>query len=214
MSRLAEADLQDVPVFPLPHVVLFPEARLPLHIFEPRYRAMIADCLASEPRALVIAQIDRRRGRIAEIAGAGVIVEHQALPDGRSNIVVAGTMRVRLSELVVEEPPRFPYKRARAVPLASMDAVVPEADRSALLATATMFAGEVTKHDPAFAFRLPASVDAGSVADACAFHLVVDANVRQAILEELDPRLRVRMVMDQLALQHGAMRSETKGPMN
>jgi ATP-dependent Lon protease len=211
VPRLAEADLKDVPVFPLPHVVLFPEAMLPLHIFEPRYRAMLADCLAGKSRAIVVAQIDRRGGRIAEIAGAGVIVEHHPLPDGRSNIVVAGAARVRLDELVTEEPPRFPYKRARATPLADVDASVVDADRSALLAAATMFATEVKKHDPTFAFALPKGLDAGSIADVCAFQLVVDANVRQAILEELDPRVRVRVVMEQLALQHGAMLGDGDG---
>jgi Lon protease-like protein len=184
---------------------------LPLHIFEPRYRKMIADCLAATPRVIVIARIDRRDGRIAEIAGAGVIVEHHPLPDGRSNIVVAGATRVRLDELVLEDPPHHPYKRARATPLASVAVTVHEAERSALLATATMFAAEVKKHDPTFSFHLPKAVDAGGIADACAFQLVVDAHVRQSILEELDPRLRVRMVMDQLALQHGAMLSDAKG---
>jgi ATP-dependent Lon protease len=211
MPRLDEADLYEVPVFPLPHVVLFPDAMLPLHIFEPRYRQMIADCLAATPKAIVIAQLDRRRERIAEIAGAGVIVEYHALPDGRSNIVVAGTNRVRLDDLLLEEPPRYPYKRARATPLADVDAAVLEAERSALLATATMFASEVKKHDATFSFALPKSADAAGIADACAFQLVVDAHVRQSILEELDPRVRVRMVMDQLALQHGAMLSDTKG---
>ena len=211
MMTLAEANLDGVPVFPLPHVVLLPEARLPLHVFEPRYRAMLADCLAAEPRAIVIAQIDRRGGRIAEVAGAGVIVEHQPLPDGRSNIVVAGSVRVRLQELVIEEPPRYPYKRARATVLSSHDVRVPESDRAALLSTATMFAREVKKHDPTFGFTMPVGTDAGAIADSCAFQLIVDATVRQAILEELDPRLRVRMVMDQLALQHGAMLGESRG---
>jgi len=201
-----------VPVFPLPHVVLFPEARLPLHIFEPRYRAMLRDCLASEERTMVIAQIDRGGGgRIASVAGIGVVVEHQLLPDGRSNIVVAGRARVRLEEIQEEEEPRFPYKRARARRLFDAPGQVGESDRAALLAAATMFAGEVKKHDPSFAFQLPKSADAGVIADTCAFQLVVDANVRQAILEERDPRVRVRVVMEQLALQHGAMLGETKG---
>jgi ATP-dependent Lon protease len=216
MTSLPEAALADVPVFPLPHVVLFPEAMLPLHIFEPRYRAMLADCLEAGG-AIVIAQVDRSGGRIAEVAGAGVIVKHQSLPDGRSNIVVAGSARVRLDELVGEIPPRYPYKRARATRLQELDVDVNEAEYTALLAAATMFTSEVKKHDPSFTFRMPnarareegGKARAGVLADACAFQLVVDAGVRQAILEELDPRVRVRMVTDQLALQHGAMLSET-----
>jgi uncharacterized protein len=201
----------DVPVFPLPHVVLFPEARLPLHIFEPRYRAMLEDCLSSADRALIIAQVERGgSGRIADIAGIGVVVEHQPLPDGRSNIIVAGRARVRLEDLQLEDE-GFPYKRARARRLANLSAPVQDADRAALLAAASMFAAEVKKHDPSFTFELPRASDGGAIADTCACQLVVDANVRQAILEELDPRNRVRLVMDQLALQHGAMIGETKG---
>jgi Lon protease-like protein len=208
-----ERDLYvDVPVFPLPHVVLFPEARLPLHIFEPRYRAMLKDCLSSADRAMIIAQVERGgAGRIADVAGMGVIVEHQPLGDGRSNIIVEGRARVRVEELQLEDEPRYPYKRARARRLTNVSVSVHDADRAALLAAASMFAAEVKKHDPSFAFQLPRASDAATVADTCACQLVVDANVRQAILEELDPRIRVRLVMQQLALQHGAMIGETKG---
>lgn len=209
---LSDDDLVDVPVFPLPHVVLFPESRLPLHVFEPRYRAMLAACLERRGRAIVVAQLERgSSGRIRAVAGAGVIVEHKPLPDGRSNIVVAGAARVRVDELLPEAPPHLPYKRARVTRLASLPVESRESERTALLAAATMFATEVKKHDPSFSFQLPPSLDAGVVADACAFQLVVDAPVRQKILEELDPRVRVRLVIDQLALQHGAMLSESTG---
>jgi Lon protease-like protein len=209
--KLSDADLEDVPVFPLPHVVLFPNALLPLHIFEPRYRAMLADCLASSPKAIVIAQIDRRTGRISEVAGVGTIVAHEPMPDGRSNIIVEGRDRVRLEEIIGEAPPRFPYKRARTTRLLDHACTVSEADCAALVAAATMFTTEVKKHDPSFTFTMPKDSIAGGIADTCAFQLIVDGSARQAVLEELDPRVRVRMVVDQLALQHGAMMGEAKG---
>lgn len=210
MTDIDDADLADTPVFPLPHVVLFPESRLPLHIFEPRYRAMLAACLARPAKVIIIAQVDRGgSGRIREVASAGIIVEHQTFPDGRSNIVVAGTMRVRIDKLLLEEPPGLLYKRARSTRLTSLEVDVRESDRSALVGAATMFATEVKKHDPSFTFSLPARADAGTIADSCAFQLVVDASTRQRILEELDPRARVRLVIDQLALQHGAMIGES-----
>lgn len=212
MIELSDEELAEIPVFPLPHVVLFPESRLPLHIFEPRYRQMLAACLERRGKGIVIAQLDRGgSGRIRDVAGAGVIVEHRPLPDGRSNIVVEGTMRVRLDEILVEEPPGRLFKRARATRLESLANSVRESDRAALLAAATMFATEVKKHDPTFSFHLPSSTNAGAVADACAFDLVVDASLRQAILEELDPRVRVQLVLEQLALQHGAMLAESTG---
>src|SRR5580700_11153347 len=90
------AALGDLPVFPLPNAVLFPRALLPLHVFEPRYRVMLAHCLATH-RALVVARVpDERdhdaegRPRFAQIAGLGLIVEHRLLHDGRSNILLQG----------------------------------------------------------------------------------------------------------------------------
>lgn len=202
--------LAELPVFPLPRVVLFPEARMPLHIFEPRYRKMLADCLASDG-SIVIANVDLRSGqRIADVAGVGVIVEHQSLPDGRSNIVVAGRGRVRLDDILVEQQPDFPYKRARTTRLVDRDVAVSDADRASLVSVATRFAAEVERRDPSFTFQLP-KVSGGEVADLCAFQLVVDAQVRQSVMEELDPRARVQMVMEQIALQYGALLDESKG---
>ena len=79
---------------------------------------------------------------------------------------------------------------------------------AALVAAATMFATEVKKHDAQFSFKLPPNIDASTLADLCAYQLVVDGAARQAILECLDPRDRVEMVISQLALQQGAMLRE------
>lgn len=210
-SKIREASLEDalsaIPVFPLPQVVLFPDAVLPLHIFEPRYRAMLAHCLATH-KALVIAQLiggedEHGRPRIAPIAGGGIVIEHQPLADGRSNIVILGKARLELHELEPDES--RPYRVARAKILEDRCVAVADNDRTALLAAASMFAAEVKKHDPHFSFRMPTDADAGRIADQCAFHLVVDAGARQSMLDELDPRVRVDMVLNQLALQHGAM---------
>lgn len=200
--------LDRIPIFPLPQVVFFPEAVLPLHVFEPRYRVMLRDCLTTHG-AMAIVQVlpgedDQGRPRIAEIAGGGIVVEHQPLGDGRSNIVVVGKARLRLHE-IDQDDATVPYRIARATVLEDRVVVVPEHDRTALVAAATMFAAEVKKHDPHFTFKLPKALEAPHLADLCAFQLIVDASARQAVLDELDPRVRVSMVLDQLALQHGAM---------
>ena len=206
-ERSLEAALASIPIFPLPQVVLFPEAVLPLHVFEPRYRRMLEECLATHG-ALVVAQLiggedEHGRPRIQSIAGGGLVVEHETLPDGRSNIVVLGQARLRLDELPPDDA--RPYRVARATVLEDLQVSVPDHDRAALVAAATMFASEVKKHEPHFSFRMPATLDAAHVADLCAFHLIVDAEARQAVLDELDPRVRVSLVLNQLALQHGAM---------
>jgi Lon protease-like protein len=94
-----------LPIFPL-SVVLFPGAPLPLHIFEPRYKRMLADCLLG----------DRRFG-ITPVPGSsqlpgsgtvGCVAEvrvNQELPDGRSNVVVVGGSRFLLSRLLDEPHP-------------------------------------------------------------------------------------------------------------
>ena len=83
-----------LPLFPLPNVVLFPHALLPLHIFEDRYRAMMRDILAGE-RFLAMGLIaerepDDERPAVAPIAGVGEVVMAHELPDGRFNLVVRG----------------------------------------------------------------------------------------------------------------------------
>jgi Lon protease-like protein len=95
-----------LPLFPLP-LVLFPGVPLPLHIFEPRYREMVADCLAGDRRFGVVFAAEEdpdapRRGAVGCIA---IIQESEALPDGRSNIVVVGGDRFAIARLVAGTRP-------------------------------------------------------------------------------------------------------------
>ncbi len=112
---------RDLPLFPLPGVVLLPETLLPLHIFEPRYRAMVADALAGDRLVGMAmtkpgwpAQADHPP--IHEVGGAGEIVESEQLPDGRYNIVLYGRFRYR----VLNESERDPYRRAQVEEIASI----------------------------------------------------------------------------------------------
>jgi ATP-dependent Lon protease len=203
--RLSEA-LEELPLFPLPEVTLFPRAIMPLHVFEPRYRTMLRDALQTHG-ALAIVQLvpgETHEGDtppIARIAGAGLVIEHEPLPGARSNILVQGTARVALEELPFEGP----YRRARARILDEHDVIVPEADVAALMQMATSFASEVRRRDPHFSFRLPETLSPSALADICAFRLVIDPEVRQAALEELDPRARIHCVLDELSAQRLAL---------
>jgi Lon protease-like protein len=102
-----------IPIFPLPGVVLFPETLLPLHIFEPRYRTMIASALEGD-RLIGMTMIDPRSDPAGDappvlpVGGAGVIVEHERLDDGRFNIILQGRFRFR----IVREEPSSPYRAA------------------------------------------------------------------------------------------------------
>lgn len=106
-----------LPLFPLPDLVFFPNTRLPLHIFEPRYRKMVADALEGDNRFGVILL---RPGWQTDYYGAPPVhrygtlgtIEHAVpLDDGRYNVLVRGDVRFRIvSELGTE-----PYRMARVV---------------------------------------------------------------------------------------------------
>lgn len=108
------ADLPDVlPVFPLPGAILLPRARLPLHIFEPRYLAMVDDCLKSDRRMIGMIQPRSAAGDVPPLTAvgcAGRITSLSETEDGRYMITLTGISRFR----VVEEVPGFvPYRRCR-----------------------------------------------------------------------------------------------------
>jgi Lon protease-like protein len=196
-----------LPLFPLP-TVLFPGAMLPLHIFEPRYCAMIRDALETH-RALAVVLVTDPDARdahghptIAGIAGAGVIVDHAELQSGRFNVLVRGRARVRLEELPFGA---HPYRTARATVLQPPPSDATQSDLSALISAATAFAARVRERDASFEFPLPKDAPATAIADLCAHHLVLDARERQAILETLAVGPRVRRVAEALALQRLAL---------
>lgn len=104
-----------IPIFPLPNVVLFPHVFLPLHIFEPRYRAMVADALEGDRLIGMVLLRPGWEGRydgrppVYPIGCAGVITHHDRLPDGRYNIVLRGLQKFRITG----EDEGRPYRVAR-----------------------------------------------------------------------------------------------------
>ncbi|MBF6568683.1 MAG: LON peptidase substrate-binding domain-containing protein [Candidatus Binataceae bacterium] len=103
-----------IPLFPLPNLVMFPGLRVPLHIFEPRYRQMIADIEQTDGViGMVLLKEDweedyETRPDIFEIGCAGKIEEIEKLPDGRFNLILEGTAEFR----VVRELRDRMYRRA------------------------------------------------------------------------------------------------------
>jgi len=110
------ADL--LPLFPLPSVVLFPSVFLPLHIFEPRYRDMVADALASDRMIGMVLSRSEASGSGSEpavytVGCSGVMTHVEQLADGRYNIVLRGLERFR----ILEEDWTRSYRRASVEPL-------------------------------------------------------------------------------------------------
>ncbi|MEO7328358.1 MAG: LON peptidase substrate-binding domain-containing protein, partial [Minicystis sp.] len=186
-----------LPLFPLP-TVLFPGAMLPLHIFEPRYRAMIRAALDTHQTLAVVLVTDANKvdahghPEIAAIAGVGVIIDHAELPSGRFNVLLRGRARVHLDEL----PFVSPYRRARATVLIPPPGEVTQNELSSLISAAAAFTARVRQRDPSFELSLPKDAPAGMMADLCAHALILDARERQSILETLDVPTRVRRVAE------------------
>jgi ATP-dependent Lon protease len=95
--------VRELPLFPLPDVVLFPQEVLPLHIFEPRYRMMLKTVLETDRRFGVV-RWDPQEGRMADVGCCAEILQCQTQEDDRSNIVTLGQQRFRVLEVVREAP--------------------------------------------------------------------------------------------------------------
>jgi Lon protease-like protein len=134
-----------LPLFPLPGVVLLPGTLLPLHIFEPRYREMVARALEAD-RMIGMALLKPGWETAAEpppihpIGGAGEIIESEDLPDGRYNILLEGRFRYR----VLEEALPDPYRVARVEELPARPFAGRE-ERDRAVATSLALFSEIAK---------------------------------------------------------------------
>ncbi|MEH2323201.1 MAG: LON peptidase substrate-binding domain-containing protein [Nostoc sp.] len=103
MTSSSKIAVRELPLFPLPEVVLFPTRPLPLHIFEFRYRIMMNTILESDRRFGVL-MVDPVKGTIANTGCCAEIVHHQRLPDDRIKMLTLGQQRFRVLEYVREKP--------------------------------------------------------------------------------------------------------------
>jgi len=178
-----------VPLFPLPGAVLFPETVLPLHVFEPRYRALVRHALARDRRLAIVLLRHGPRGPrdvappIHEVATVGRIENLRPLPDGRFLLDVVGATRVRLVEIDSDRP--FRLARALALPETFPTAAQTERAESRkveLLASLGLLTREISSHTEgslALDARLPLRA---AINGSCA-NLPVEAAVRQQLLE-------------------------------
>jgi Lon protease-like protein len=207
------AFLDGLPIFPLPNAVLLPGGLMPLHVFEPRYRDMMADCLLNDSKHIAVAQLKpgweptyERRPAIYDVAGIGRIAEHKRNADGTYDIVLEAVGRAHLLEL---EPEGLRYRRAMATWLRDRtpNSGVDSNELTALFALATEIA-EIVRHAlPAFQLQASREDTATLLADRIADQLVLDPAARQDLLETLDVAARVRTLTGHMAQLHMALRS-------
>lgn len=103
MTSSSQIAVRELPLFPLPEVVLFPNRPLPLHIFEFRYRIMMNTILESDRRFGVLLW-DPVQGELAKVGCCAEIIQYQRLPDDRMTVITLGQQRFRVLEYVREKP--------------------------------------------------------------------------------------------------------------
>jgi hypothetical protein len=196
-------DLEDLAIFPLPDGILFPHTTIRLHVFEPRYRALVEHCLDHEAPMLVPMIVANGRsdaqGRphLHKVAGAGKIIAHQELAGGRFNILVRGVGRARIVE---ELDVATPYRRVRAELLE--DRVGDGRQADILLKTIQNCLFNVqTDNSEVVDFLVEAFTEVdtpGAVADVLAAVVFGDSLNRQRALSEPDVVARLEGILDRL----------------
>jgi ATP-dependent Lon protease len=197
------AALHRLPLFPLPNVVLFPHALLPLHIFEERYRAMTRDILAGT-RLFAVSLItpeaseQDERPPVRPIAGVGEVIMAHELPDGRFNLVVRGRARVHIDE---ELPSDLPYRLVAATLLPDAPVVDPAEIRDADQALRALV-GQLADAVPEMAELLRQMIveaeTPSELVDAVASALIVNPTLRQRLLETREVGKRIERVTSEI----------------
>ena len=199
---LTDAQLGRLAIFPLPGAVLFPHATIPLHVFEPRYRALVEDCMLRDA-PLAIWRIDEEAvstpsgPALSRVATAGRIGAHQPMPHGTCDIIVEGLARVVLeSESDSGEPWRV--VRARRHPLEDVDApqVRPRVD------TLRRLGSVLALRHPRAARLLQVTIDRcpepGELSDVICAITHDDPGLRQELLETSSVPARLDKVIETL----------------
>lgn len=196
-----------VPVMPLPGALLFPHSLLPLHIFEPRYRAMLANALA-EHRMFCVALLKPQRTEwhssedFHHTAGVGLIRACVGRGDGTSNLILQGLQRVRFTGFTQETP--FPI--AKIKPLVSVPpeaSVQNEALNAKVFDLYEQFKGKGRQFPEKVDRYLADLGDPEMLADLMAATFVSDPFRRQQLLAELSVTRRLRMIIQFLNEETG-----------
>jgi uncharacterized protein len=199
----AQTHFDSLPAFPLSGTVLFPGTVLPLHIFEPRYRELVADVLAGDRMMAVVLALGSTEPdaspEVATVAGCGRIIHAERLADGRYNILVQGQHRVRLTD---ELPRERRYRRFQAEVIPRPDErMIGEAKselaklQSCVLSLRTL----VAETDQPLLEVLRSTADPIDLSDILAASLVSTPQMQQQILACERLRDRLSLLIDALA---------------
>lgn len=197
-----------IPIFPLPNVVLFPNVLLPLHIFEPRYRQMLADALAGD-RLIGMVLLQRRTAAdddehpaIYPVGCAGVVTHVEPLPDGRSDIVLRGLIKFR----VTAEDGAKAYRMAH---VEALHEPVSPSDRERLFALRRRLEELVLATVPPSRRerQFPPEIPDEDLINALSQYLELEPLERQALLEASGAVSRARRLLELLEMKLIAVRA-------
>lgn len=186
----------ELSVMTLPKLAFFPQALLPLHIFEPRYRLMLKQVLASH-RLFAVAGLNSADASQSfepthRIATVGIVRACQDNDNGTSNLLLQGLARIEVLKILREEP----YRTIQVRPLLSQ-AGAPEAENLRLktsLARLLALKRRLTGDSPGDFDRFLKTVeDPDAYVDLAAFNLCEDAALKQRLLETLNVHERLLM---------------------
>lgn len=199
------AELERLPVFPLPNTVLFPHTFLPLHIFEPRYRVMIKQAL-SEGGGLGLAMLkttqeepEDGRPPVFSIGGAGRIVHHTELADGRYMILLRGLTRVKLeAEKTTQDEP---FRRFTVSPLdeKEMPLAAGKEAMKTLQNCVNQLAVNMSEGGAELLKAVALAQAPGELSDLLASALIGEPELQQSLLEQLDVNKRVDRIVATMA---------------
>jgi ATP-dependent Lon protease len=193
----------EVPLMTLPNTAFFPQALMPLHIFEPRYRAMLRDVLTTN-RMFAVAGLNRRKALAPgefeppfKIASLGIVRACQKNDDGTSNLLLQGICRVEIMKILADSP----YRRIRIRALASEPGATAQ-ENEGLRREVARLLNVRSKLDPTDCSEMTKFLrtvhDPEAFVDIAAFSLCTDTTVKQKLLETLDVHHRLRLFGGQL----------------
>ena len=196
--------LASLPIFPLPGVVLFPGALMPLFVFEPRYRELAADVLVGN-RLIGMARIAvgheaKSAGNppICDVFGVGYVAADFCRPDGCYELLLRGVARAAIDE---ELPADRAYRRVRSRLIADQTTDAPELARAhaRLVRLCERLALSLDEGGDALTEVVRAVSSPSACADALAAAFVRDVDHRQSLLAERDPLARVLQLESHIA---------------
>lgn len=209
---MADDDLNPfsaVPLFPLPNVVLFPRAVLPLHIFEERYKEMTAAALEGD-RQIAMALMRpgweadyHHKPAIEPVVCIGTILTHEKLPDGKYNFLLQGHTRAR----IVREIGGKPFRVAALEPVVESEVLEIDLESHRRRLSGMFDRGPLAALPTAAQFReiLAGPLPTSDVVDLVAFNLIDDIPLKQSLLADGDIRGRIARTLDALSALHPAV---------